>query len=74
MSLADAILYEASFQIWLEGDACHDRPDNREGWIYRSPEERVALALKHAAERAKVAAMTIHRGPRDRLAARKERG
>ena len=61
MSLADAILYEASFQLWKASSEGADDPIWRETWATRSPEERVALVQKDGSAAASLAASVAAR-------------
>ena len=56
MSLADAILYEASFQVWRAAASGDEDPIWRETWVMRPPEERVGLVLNDASAAASLAA------------------
>ena len=61
MSLADAILYEASFQVWKVSAPGSDDPIWRETWAMRPAEERVALVLKDPSASASLAASVAAR-------------
>jgi hypothetical protein len=60
-ALADAILYEASFQLWKASSEGADDPIWRETWAMRSPEERVALVQKDRSAAASLAASVAAR-------------
>jgi hypothetical protein len=50
VSLANAILYEATFQLWRAAGEFDDDPGWRENWAMRTPEECMAGVVRSVAQ------------------------
>lgn len=68
-ALANALLYVASYAIWLERTDAIDHPGWRETWVRQPPEVRVRFVEGLVAREP----APIRRGPRDVVRTQRER-